>query len=74
MCLNQCNTDTDRGLSDRNLGRELNTHVDFSESTNELHVMPYKIMMPAHLELSDDEIMLLGQLQERIRTHSEVGG
>jgi len=36
--------------------------------------MPYKIKLPSHISFSEEEVHLLELLQERLRTHAEVGG
>ena len=59
--------------SERTLRRAL-TNVDFVEGSQDIHILAYKIQMPSHIDLMQDEITLLEKLQERIRTHGEVGG
>ena len=59
--------------SERTLRRAL-TNVDFVEGSQNIQILAYKIKMPSHIDLTQDEIALLETLQERIRTHDEVGG
>lgn len=58
--------------SDRTLRREF-SNVDFVDGVEDVHIRPYKIQLPHHVELSDDEIRLVERIQERLRTHGEVG-
>lgn len=57
--------------SDRTLARELSGDVEFDELF-EVQILPYKMRLPAHLHLEDEEIELLKGLQARIRARSEV--
>ncbi|KAK4501486.1 hypothetical protein PRZ48_007295 [Zasmidium cellare] len=59
--------------SDRTLRRELSNRVDFVDGIEDVHIRPYKIQVPHHLELSDDEVEVIEKIQERLRTHGEVG-
>ena len=58
--------------SDRTLRRELSNRVDFTEGVEDIHITAYRIQMPHHIKLDDDEIMMLQNLQDRIRTHGEI--
>lgn len=58
--------------SEQTLQRELSYEVEYLEGADEIHLLPYKIRMPHHITLSDEEVGILKGLQERIRTHSEV--
>ncbi|KAF2170828.1 hypothetical protein M409DRAFT_18801 [Zasmidium cellare ATCC 36951] len=59
--------------SDRTLRRELSNRVDFVDGIEDVRIRPYKIQLPHHVELSDEEIMVVERIQERLRTHGEVG-
>ncbi|KAK5133179.1 hypothetical protein LTR08_008115 [Meristemomyces frigidus] len=59
--------------SERTLRQELD-NIDFVEGLEDIHILAYRIRMPSHLDLTQDEVTLLEKLQERIRTHGEVGG
>ena len=52
--------------------RQFYDKVEFIEGIDEVHIRPYRILLPHHIELSDKEIDLLQSLQERIKEHSEV--
>ncbi|KAI5364957.1 hypothetical protein Slin15195_G044950 [Septoria linicola] len=58
--------------SDRTLRRELSNRVDFVEGLEEIHITSYQIRMPHHVKLDDHEVMLLENIQERLRTHGEI--
>ncbi|CAK3831769.1 related to HPP family [Lecanosticta acicola] len=64
---------SDSWSSSRTLRRELSNRVDYIDGLENVHIEPYHIQLPHHVRLSDDEIMLLVKVQERIRTHGEVG-
>lgn len=58
--------------SDRTLRRELSNRVDFVDGIEDVHVRAYRIELPHHLKLEDEEVMLLERIQERLRTHGEI--
>lgn len=60
--------------SDRTLRRELSNRVEFVDGLEDVHIRPYMIQLPHHVRLSDEEVMLLETIQERLRKHGEVGG
>ncbi|KAF7192593.1 Transmembrane protein [Pseudocercospora fuligena] len=58
--------------SDRTLQRELSNRVDFVDGIEDVHIRAYRIELPHHLKLEDEEVMLLEKIQERLRTHGEI--
>jgi hypothetical protein len=60
--------------SERTLRHEFSNNVDFVPEAQEVRLLPYKIQLPGHIEISPEEIKVLQNLQERMRTHGEVGG
>ena len=60
--------------SERTLNRELSSNVELIDGIEEMHIMPYKIQLPSHISFSEEEVSLMESLQERLRTHAEVGG
>lgn len=58
--------------SDRTLRRELSNRVQFVPGLRDVHIRPYMIELPHHADLSDEEVMLLGRIQERLRKKSEI--
>lgn len=63
---------SDSGSDDNTLRKELSDRVDFVDGLEEIQVSPYRITMPRHVKLDDHEVMLLQNLQERIRMHGEI--
>lgn len=57
--------------SERTLRREFSNRVEFVEGMQDMHIRPYMIQLPQHAKLSDDEIRLLSQIQERLRVRTE---
>jgi hypothetical protein len=57
--------------SDRTLRRELSNRVEFVDG-QDVHVRPYMIQLPHHATLSDEEVMVLERIQERLRKRNEV--
>ena len=58
--------------SQRTLRKEL-SNVAFEPGLESILLKPYQVQLPAHIKLSDEETALLEKLQERLRTHGEVG-
>ena len=58
--------------SQRTLQKEL-SNVSFEPGTESILLKPYQVHLPAYMKLSEDETALLEKLQERLRTHGEVG-
>lgn len=58
--------------SDRTLRRELSNRVEFVDGIEDVHIRAYRIELPHHLKLEDEEVMLLEKIQERLRTHGEI--
>ena len=59
-------------IYENTIEHELSNEVQFEEGLWEVRVEPYKICLPTHLRLSDEEVELLKNLQARVRMHSEV--
>ena len=61
--------------SERTLARELSDggHVDFVNGSDDVQIAPYKLHLPSHIELSNEEVDLLEHLQEKLRAYAEVG-
>lgn len=73
MCLFTRRANTDPEYSDDNtLRKELSDRVDFVDGLEEIQISPYRITLPRHVKLDDHEVMLLQNLQERIRMHGEI--
>lgn len=53
--------------SERTLRREYSHRVEFVEGLQDMHVKPYMIQLPKHAKLSEEEVQLLGRIQERLR-------
>lgn len=49
------------------------SNVSFEPGSEIILLKPYHVQLPAYMKLSDDETLLLEKLQERLRTHGEVG-
>ncbi|KAK5125425.1 hypothetical protein LTR85_000534 [Meristemomyces frigidus] len=60
--------------SERTLRREMSNDVDFVDGAGDIHIMAYKMRIPSHIGLMQEEAALLENLQQRIRRHAEVGG
>ncbi|EME43017.1 hypothetical protein DOTSEDRAFT_173598 [Dothistroma septosporum NZE10] len=61
--------------TDRTLRRELSNplaSVEFVDGMEDVHITPYKIQMPHHLKLEDDEVLFIERIQERLRMHGEI--
>ena len=58
--------------SERTLHQELR-HMSIVDGIEMVKISPYQIELPSHLQLSDDEVVLLEHLQNRLQTHGEVG-
>lgn len=56
--------------SERTLRREFSSRVEFVEGLQDMHVKPYMIQLPKHAKLSEDEVQLLGKIQERLRVRA----
>ncbi|GIZ47797.1 hypothetical protein CKM354_001088000 [Cercospora kikuchii] len=65
-------TSSDSGSDDNTLRKELSDRVDFVDGLEEIQISPYRITLPRHVKLDDHEVMLLQNLQERIRMHGEI--
>lgn len=63
-----------RICSDRSLRRELSNRnrVDFTAGVEDIHITADRIQMPHHVKLDGHEILMLENLQERIRTHGGI--
>ncbi|KAI6838843.1 HPP family protein [Hortaea werneckii] len=59
--------------SDATLRQELSNQIDFVDDSEELLMTPYKLRIPSHIELADDEVSLLNKLQQRLQARNEVG-
>ncbi|KAK3676356.1 hypothetical protein LTR78_003630 [Recurvomyces mirabilis] len=59
--------------SERTLRHEFNNHVEYDDTAHEIRIMPYKLLIPSHIEVTPEEVMLLSELQQRIRAHDETG-
>ena len=58
--------------SESTLAQVFSNNVEFVEGIDEVSILPYKIRLPHHIKLSDEEVELLQRLQSRVREHSEV--
>ena len=58
--------------SERTLAHELSNNVEYAEGIDEVTILPYMIRLPRHIELSNEEVELLQQLQDRVREHAEI--
>lgn len=58
--------------NESDLGGELSGGFELMEGLDEVHIKPYKIRLPEHIELSDAEVEVLQGLQARIREHAEI--
>lgn len=59
--------------SERTLQQEQKKGVDLVDCVHELHVFPYGIQLPSHINVTDEELCVLQRLQQKLRTHDEVG-
>ncbi|KAM3417852.1 hypothetical protein BST61_g6073 [Cercospora zeina] len=57
---------SDDDSDDYALRKEFCDAVDFTDGLEEIHISPYRIIMPRHVKLEDHEVMLLQNLQVRI--------
>lgn len=69
--IRRANTDPEHS-DDNTLRKELSDRVDFVDGLEEIQISPYRITLPRHVKLDDHEVMLLQNLQERIRMHGEI--
>ena len=58
--------------SERTLARELSHDVEFTEGLEAVPIAPYKIRLPPHIRLSDEEVETLQGLMARLRMSTEV--
>ena len=58
--------------SDKSLEHQFSNHIKYVEGVEEVMILPYKIQMPPHIQLSEGEIRMLHKLQDRIREAAEV--
>lgn len=49
------------------------SNVSFEPGIEAVILKPYHVQLPEYMKLSQDETVLLEKLQERLRTHGEVG-
>ena len=68
----QVMTKEQKSDSEDSLEHELSNDVDFVEGLDEVSILPYKIRLPHHVQLSGEEVEVLQKLQYRIREHAEV--
>lgn len=55
------------------LRQELSGNIEFTE-TEDMLITPYKIRLPGHVHLSDEEVGVLSKLQQRAEKHNVIGG
>ncbi|KAK4889387.1 hypothetical protein LTR27_011833 [Elasticomyces elasticus] len=62
--------DSERTLqhSQSNVDNEVDEH-----GLHEVHISPYKIHVPSHIDVTDEELLVLQSLQFRLRTYDETG-
>ena len=52
--------------SDRTLHRETSNGIEHVDGLLDIQIRPYKIRLPTHVELFDEEVMMLAKIQERL--------
>lgn len=58
--------------SEATLEHEFSNNAEFVEGIDEVVILPYKIRLPHHVVLSDEEVEVLQGLQLRVREFAEV--
>ena len=46
--------------------------AEFVEGIEEVQILPYRIRLPSHVKLNNEEIEFLRSLQDRLKEHSEI--
>ncbi|KAK5109445.1 hypothetical protein LTR62_007004 [Meristemomyces frigidus] len=59
--------------SERTLRNETSNRIECDANVHKICILPYKISLPSHIEVTADEMRLLTELQLRVRAHDETG-